>query len=356
MRKILEDVVAIPVACETNRYVACFTSMLMCIEKLHAGLDAAMCVKKQSLCTECGDCGETIENTLGAKHERLYNHYLTASGANLQTYAVEETMSYAGYEFDRVDRDAGEQTLRERIVASIDQGRPVPVRIANSAENWDLITGYDDDGAVLFGWDGRDSYWADSSAGRAPEKDGYLADRMFYLRDWYKSTEFALIVTGKTKPRAGNQDVYRRLIAAIEAEKATFDAIVKDLQQEAASTMGIDELNALLAASTGILYNQIDARYMASCSFRTTYYAEAPDGQKPVMSEIARHFLQIHDLSWEVFGALGDKVDVFYHVSQYVEGLRKPEVRKQMAQLIQRISDHNSQAADLLRGIVAQPA
>jgi hypothetical protein len=119
--------------------------------------------------------------------------------------------------------------------------------------------------------------------------------------------------------------------------------------------MGIGELNALLASSTEILYNQVDARYMASCSFRTTYYAEVPDEQKPVMSEIARHFLQIHDLSWEVFGALGDRVDAFYNPSKYVEALRKPEVRERMAQLTGQIADHNRQASDLLKTIVEQP-
>jgi hypothetical protein len=181
--------------------------------------------------------------------------------------------NFLEYEYAIVDWCEGEQALKERIVASIDQGRPVLIRIADSAENWNLITGYDEAGGVLFGWDGRHSYWWDLSADPSPIKDGYLENRMFYLRDWYRSTGFALIVTGKTRPRIGNQDVFRQLIATIEAEKATFAAIIRNLQKGNVCAMGIGELNALLASSTEILYNQVDARYMASCSFRRTYYA-----------------------------------------------------------------------------------
>lgn len=349
MKKILENIVEIPVATETNRYVACFTSLLMCIEKLHEGTVAATCVKTDLLCNGCGDCGNPVQNTLGAKHESIYNRYLTVSGDNLQTYAIDDTMGYAGYLYEIVNQREGEQALKERIVASIDQGRPVLIRIANSAENWNLITGYDEDGDVLFGWDGRHSYWWDLSTDHSPVKDGYLENRMFFLRNWYPYPEFALIVTDKTQPSIGNRDVFRQLVATIEAEKATFAEIIENLLQDDVPAMSTEELNALLASSTQILYNQIDARYMASCTFSTTYRDEAPDKLKPIMSEIAHHFLQIHDLSWEVFSCLGEKVDVFYNPSKYVEMLRKPEVRERMAQLIGQIAEHNRQASELLK-------
>ncbi len=49
-------------------------------------------------------------------------------------------------------------------------------------------------------------------------------------------------------------------------------------------------------------------------------------------------------------------MDAFYSPAKYVEELRKPQVREEMARLIRMIADQNGEAARLLRGIVDQPA
>jgi len=72
-------VVNFPNGCETVRFTACFTSMIMRANGMCSDADGDFfCDKQQGSCVNCGDCKNVM--LLNRKHEELYNLYDAAAG------------------------------------------------------------------------------------------------------------------------------------------------------------------------------------------------------------------------------------------------------------------------------------
>ena len=104
----------------------------------------------------------------------------------------------------KADADPDEATFRRRIVESIrDKGRPVIAFGVIGPPEACLITGYDEGGAVLIGWNG---FQGDKNfaAGVEFEKSG-----CFRKRDWFAATQ-GLILIGEKQARPPVRETYRR--------------------------------------------------------------------------------------------------------------------------------------------------
>lgn len=118
----------------------------------------------------------------------------------------ERAFAATGYGCEVVDGEdgrAGEANTRQKIVESIQKGRPVvafgPVGPPEAA----LITGYDEDGVILIGW----SYFQDMppfNAGLEFEPSG-----QFRARDWAAYPGFRCIVIGEKRERPPLPRTYR---------------------------------------------------------------------------------------------------------------------------------------------------
>ena len=148
--------------------------------------------------------------------DRTFVHLLAASGAafrltwkpgwhpdNVATFLVGEQ---PGDVFDRTFAAAGRQcvlarslgkgdpALREAIIASINRGLPVIAHGVIGPPEGCVITGYDDDGAVLVGWNFFQNM-PEFNTGVEFEPDG-----QFRKRHWLPDTWSALLIGPKTAP------------------------------------------------------------------------------------------------------------------------------------------------------------
>ncbi|HSV74427.1 MAG TPA: hypothetical protein VLH79_11780 [Chthonomonadales bacterium] len=100
-----------------------------------------------------------------------------------------------------------EAAWRRRIVESIrDLDRPVIAMGVIGPPEPCLITGYDDGGAVLLGWNAFQGM-AETARGVEIEPSGY-----FRKRDWFRSTQ-GLLFIGEKQPRPPLPDLYREALA-----------------------------------------------------------------------------------------------------------------------------------------------
>mgnify|MGYP000436072073 CR=1 FL=1 len=90
-------------------------------------------------------------------------------------------MEYCGYGYIKLDKSDGKDKLRYAIVSSINQNMPVLLSLNNTNDNWNIITGYNKNGEIIYGFDGYSSYWKDIDNDMNIVKDGYLKNKMYYL-------------------------------------------------------------------------------------------------------------------------------------------------------------------------------
>ena len=108
-----------------------------------------------------------------------------------------------GYAYELIlredDRD-NEAYFRYRIVESIrDRGRPVLVCGIIGPPEWCIVTGYDEYGEVMIGWN-----YYQGSPGVELEPSGY-----FRKRDWFTEDTEGLILIGEKQEKPPLSDIYR---------------------------------------------------------------------------------------------------------------------------------------------------
>jgi hypothetical protein len=140
----------------------------------------------------------------GAAFRRLWNR---DDGGNVGILRYDDepfrqAFAALGYEWHTAPSDAGKETMIAAIVESLAQGRPaISFGIIGPPEPG-LVVGYDEDGAVLYGW----SYFQDQR------------ERYYERRDWFETMDkgggVGLLIIGDKQPaRPTDREV---LIASLE--------------------------------------------------------------------------------------------------------------------------------------------
>ncbi|HEY3281167.1 MAG TPA: hypothetical protein VGN26_02745 [Armatimonadota bacterium] len=303
MKHILESVIPVGTPWggpESRRYLSGFVSMLMQIEGLE------------------GDRKE-----LHAKHERLYHLYLAVTGIGVssiwnerlfpcshevlvdrffQDY-VQRTMAYAGYQYSILER-ADLAAAKDRIVASIDLGRPV--LSCSTASEWSLVTGYDQGGDTLIGWDGAHTYWGRPEL----EPDGYLESKMFATASWPGTLSRLVFVEGKTTPQNASADVLRQMVRVMEDQRPKgCDREFRALLYDDAFCQSADEdrFHSLWQYVNDYVGWYAENRCFSAFGLHILAEAEDVKANKELVDNlhyVAGHFFHTHDLCWEAWRAL----------------------------------------------------
>jgi len=269
----------------------------------------------------------------------------------------------AGYEYQLVsveeDRD-NEAVFRQRIMESIQQGRPVlafgPIGPPESA----IITGYDEGGDVLIGWNFFQSI-PEFNAGVELEPSG-----QFRKRDWFNYPPgFSFIVIGEKVQRPPLAETYRRALEwmlQVTHTPVTFgnrrNARPGSRQRArglAAYTAWAEHLlrdedfpndEAVLRQRHDVHNNVVgmlaEARWYGS---QFLIQASDPDvshyGMSADLLHAAACYAAEHDLMWKLWDLAGGNgnPDAYRYFAD-------PAVRRQMVPIIRQAQDQDAQAAD----------
>lgn len=110
-----------------------------------------------------------------------------------------------GYQYEVLMKEGEsnqEQLFRQRILVSIQQGIPVIAYGVIGPPEPSLVTGFDEGGDVLIGWNFFQDF-SETNAGVEFEPSGY-----FRKRDWFKDTE-GLLLIGEKKLKPSLMETYR---------------------------------------------------------------------------------------------------------------------------------------------------
>jgi len=266
----------------------------------------------------------------------------------------------AGYEYELVEApgaeaDSGEeQAFRRRVMGSLDSGRPVLAWGVLGPPECCVLTGYDDDGQVVMGW----NFFAELPEWRADcEIDGGTG--YFRRRDWVRATDRVVLIGDRlpTMPPA-TETLRRTLRLAVGVAHrgevngravglAAWDAWRRQILRD-------DELEpGLLQERHGIHHSQVGTAaelraWAAHFLWRMVEETAPPAAVSEPLRAAAERFMGIHDLMWEVWRAGGGWDNPEAHLTFAETG-----VRQTIAAMLEQARDRDAEAMLLLERALA---
>jgi hypothetical protein len=260
-------------------------------------------------------------------------------------------MEYCGYDYVKLDKSDGLDKLRYAVVSAVNQNMPVLLSLDNANDNWNIITGYENNGAIIYGFDGYSSYWKDIGSDMNVTKDGYLKNNMYFLDNWFEAVDFVLVVVGKTKPKVNNIDAFKQLIAIIKEENAIYEKNIISIQDERAVNMSEQELEILFSDCMGVVYQQMDTRHKLDCTFKESLAPNMPEAGD-IIIKAAETLGGVGTLGFDAFSVLGEGWSVFMKPADFMGEFRKLENRLKMAEMLRKIVDKNLEVCDRIEDII----
>ena len=284
--------------------------------------------------------------------------------------AVEDHIFAAiGYAYEAVTKEAGrdnEAVFRQRIIESIDRGMPVMAYGVIGPPEPSLITGYDEGGDVLIGWNFFQNF-PDFAAGIEfePAAEGQPGG-YFRKRDWFKNTENLLIIgeklpskpslpqvsrdalrwlikvtrTPMVRPEPDAPEHYRQRHNGLAAYNAWADHLLRDAEWPA-------DDEATLRAHHQIHEDAVstvaEARWYGSIFLAeiAEHFAAGPNyrGASGHVLHTAACYAAEHDLMWQLWalaGGIGNP-DAF-------RAMADPAKRRAMADIIRQARNKDAEA------------
>ncbi len=261
--------------------------------------------------------------------------------------ALGRTKNYIGKEHP----GASEAIFRQQIIESIDRGMPIVAFGVIGPPEACLVTGYDEGGEVLVGWNFFQDF-PEFSAGLEREPNGY-----FRKRNWYPETA-GLITPGEKMVRPEYKELFRKslewavkvmgtpIVTAYGPPRANglaaFDAWIETLlKDEEFATQDMTALwerfnvhdDAVGAIAEGRWYGSVYLSRMANM---------APGNMvRPEVLKAAACFAQEHDLMWAVWDAVGG----IGREPDRPLNFQKPEVRRKLVEILRQTQALDDEAA-----------
>ena len=288
--------------------------------------------------------------------------------------AVERRIFQAtGYTYEVVMKEEGrdnEAIFRERIIQSIDRGVPILAYGVIGPPEPSIVTGYDDGGDVLIGWNFFQNFpefnagveFEDAAEG---QPSGY-----FRKRDWFQDTENLLIIgeklptkpslpeisretlhwllnvtrTPRVRPEPDEPEWYRDRHNGLAAYDAWADHLLRDAEWPAEDEATLRAHHRVHEDAVGSL---AEARWYGSVFLAeiAEHFAAAPNyrGASGSVLHAAACYAAEHDLMWQLWelaGGIGNP-DAF-------RAMADPAKRRAMAGIVRQARDTDAQAADHL--------
>lgn len=351
MKKIIDIITKLPSSCETSKFPANFASVWMSIE----GLTNVNMTKEE----------------LGEIQVKAHNLYAVVSGISLiqldlsneghlmpwwgpnATKLLDEyddyvkfTMDFAGYSYERFNKETDKTIVFNSIKHSIDTGHPVLMNFG-AFYDWFTITGYDDESGRLYGYDVSQDNQDDF-----PAAEGY-EDGMFYLSGWYEEMTDAVVVTKKSAPVITYDDVFRRMIHILEnmLEIGYFKRSANFLRDNTNFENYDNEQYLHLAQRIEMFIGlPIDQRNVVSLCFEELAQMEVLKDKHQYFKRISALYDNTLDtcwIAWRMVGAFG-----LAPVDECVKALKNPIVRCVIGDIIGIITKNDRIVLEVLKEMV----
>jgi hypothetical protein len=267
----------------------------------------------------------------------------------------------AGYEYQVVSVEEGrdnEALFRQRIIDSIQKGRPVlafgPIGPPESA----IITGYDEGGDVLIGWSFFQSI-PDFNAGVQFEPSG-----QFRKRDWFSyPPQFSFIVIGEKKEPPPLRETYHRALEWMLQVTRTPVTFCDRSNGLAAYSAWAEQLlrdedfpddEATLRQRHDV-HNNVVGMLAEARWYGSQFLIQAGDADMAHYGTIAdlyhaaACYAAEHDLMWKLWDLVGGNgnPDAYRHFAD-------PAVRRQMVPVIRQAQEQDAQAAEHIAQALAR--
>lgn len=247
-----------------------------------------------------------------------------------------------------VDRDRLQQAIVEHMT---ELNQPVLGFGVVGPPECAIITGFDQDGDVLYGW----SFFQDRpehTVGVDFEPCGY-----FRKRKWYEDTHAVILLGDKTDKPPTRDLATKALTWAVDlirmptiqfngirpSGSAAFDTWAEALAQD--KDFPADNLEAL---RHNHLVHSSSVGMIAEGRWYGSHFLKQMSSDEPALADTLQPavecFEQIHQLMWQIWGLVGGPGFSDEQVLKFAE----PTIRQQMLPLIQQARDLDRQASDAM--------
>jgi hypothetical protein len=213
-----------------------------------------------------------------------------------------------------------------------------------------IVTGYDEGGDVLIGWNFFQGM-PEFSAGVEFEPSGY-----FRKRDWFRGTDDSFVIIGDKAQPPLRHDVYRRAmewglkvlrtreVSMYDGPRhsglSAFDAWAERIaREEEFDTEDFSALRQRHSVHDDAIGTVAEGRWYAAQFLKRM--ADDEQAMRPQLLAAAACFEAEHDLMWKVWGLGGGNGRSDNHIRQFA----KPEARRAMAPIILAARDKDAEAA-----------
>lgn len=253
------------------------------------------------------------------------------------------------------DNHGDNRAIRNLILTSIREGRPVIAQLSASSERWapewSLITGYDDNGAVINGWS------CFQNEKKEKEELDFEPEGYFRKNDWEKDAVAAIRIGGEKK--VSDIDLERQALeygVSLSRESvknnaslgfATYERWARALEDESNGSVDDDVLKGRLHYYThfvGHLAAQkwYTASFLKDMNIRVGSICDA--------LHAAANYAKIHELMWECWKVAGG----YWRDSNGEIGkLRDAENRREIAAIIREAGQLDRAAVAYLEPALA---
>ncbi|HEY3413711.1 MAG TPA: hypothetical protein VGM51_11755 [Armatimonadota bacterium] len=261
-----------------------------------------------------------------------------------------------GYAYTILRKDIGESAMRDAIVNSLRRSRrPVIAFGVIPPPESCIVTGYDEGGEVLIGWNYFQSL-APFNAGVEFEPTGE-----FRKRDWFADTEGIILIGEKGPVPDARKAFLESLRWALQVCRtpfveawgrhngfAAYSAWAAHLlRDEDFATDDLDRLRILFEVHDDAVGTVAEGRWYAS------EYLKMVAQKEPAMAsellDAAECYVAEHDLMWEAWGQVGGNG----RDDDKVRKLKQPHVRRAVASIVERARQQDIEAANHLQKALA---
>ena len=301
------------------------------------------------------DLANTSTNIMAADALEPVRRAFEAVGYAHEAFGNQDSklIGHEGVDFFTEYRDY--DYLRSRIIESIrDRRRPVIAFGVIGPPAACVITGYDEHGEVIVGWNFFQVFPEFATAVDV-EPSGY-----FRKADWFEDTQ-GLIIIGEKQERPSPGETYRKALrwaleivrtplihdyhSGLAAYDAWADALLRDEDFPVDDADTLRERHMVHNDAVGTL---AEARWYASLFSRQV--AEDEPAMAVELLAAAECYEAEHDLMWDVWDLMGGRD----FSDELVNRLAEPAVRRQIAPLILQARDRDAEAADYVEEALAR--
>ncbi len=222
---------------------------------------------------------------------------------NSHNETIHNAFNWAGYKMDILEKtETSDEELiwKEKIIETIDQNVPVLAFGVIGPPECCIITGYDESGEVIIGW----NYFQN-------EHDDFEATGQFRKRNWYNDTWKLVIIKEKIEPSLTSKQILKNGLDIMRKEESdgyyagfkAYDAWINFLKNKDIETLDDKQVKEMHSLHSALVGSYAEARsWGGSFLERLTYFEPEINDE---LLECSKKFKDIHDLMWEIWGVLG---------------------------------------------------